>query len=91
MLAVKKTQTQRLMVAEMRMIQWMCDYTRLDRLRNVVIREKVGVAPIEEKLRNTTLRWFEHVKRKSVGAPLRRCEEINLKHCRRERGRPKMS
>ena len=53
---VKKTQVQRLIVAEMRIIQLMCRYTRLDRIRNEVIREKVGVAPIEEKLREARLR-----------------------------------
>jgi len=45
---VKKTQTQRLMVVEMKMIWWMCSYTRLDRFRNVVIREKVGVALLKK-------------------------------------------
>jgi len=88
---IKKTQGQRLMVAEMRMIRWMCDFTRLDRIRSVGIRDRVGVAPLEEKLRETRLRWFGHVKRRSVNAPVRRCEAINLLHCRRGRGRPKMS
>jgi len=36
-----------MMVAEMRMIRWMCSYTEMDKIRNEVIREKVGVAPIE--------------------------------------------
>ena len=58
---IKKTQVQRMMVAEMRMIRWMCGYTRLDRIRNVVIRERVGVAPLEDTLRETRLRWFGHV------------------------------
>ena len=31
---IKKTQTQRLIVAEMRMIRWMYGYTRMDRIRN---------------------------------------------------------
>jgi len=53
---VKRTQVHRLMVVEMRMIRWMCGYIRLDRIRNDVIREKAGVAPIEEKLRETSLR-----------------------------------
>jgi len=55
------------MVAEMRMIWWMCGYTRLDRLQNVVINEKVGVAPLEEKMRETRLRWVGHVKRSRGG------------------------
>ena len=58
---IKKAQVQRLMVAEMKMIRWMCGYTRRDRIRNVVIRERVGVAPLEEKLRETRLRWFRYV------------------------------
>ena len=88
---IKKTLVQRLMVAEMRMIQWMCGLTRLDRIRNVTIRERVRVASLEERLRGTRLRWFEHIKRRSVNAPVRRCETISLSHIRRGRGRPKMS
>ena len=48
---LKKTQVQRLMVVEMRMIKWMCGYTRRDRIRNGVIRNLVKVAPIEDKMR----------------------------------------
>jgi len=44
------------MVMEMRMIRWMCEFTRLDRIKNEVIRKKVAVGPIEEKLRETRLR-----------------------------------
>ena len=40
---------------------------------------------------NTRLRWFGHVKRRSVDAPVRRCDAIDLLHYRRRRGRPKMS
>jgi len=69
----------------------MCGYTKLDTIRNIVIREPVGVAPLEDKLRETRLRWFGHVKRRSVDAPVRRCEAINFSHYTRERGRLKMS
>ena len=41
-----------------------------------MIRSLAEVAPIEEKLRETRLRWFGHVKRRSVAAPVRRCERI---------------
>lgn len=33
----------------------MCDDTRLDKIRNVVIRDKIGVAPIEDKMREARL------------------------------------
>jgi len=88
---IKKNQVQTLMVAEMRMIRRICGYTRLDRIKNVVIRERVGVTPLEEKMRETRLRWFGHAKRRSVNTPVRRDEAINILHCRRGRGRPKTS
>jgi len=49
----------------------MCGHTRLDRIRNEVIRNIVKVAPIEDKMREATLGWFGHVKR-SVEVAVRR-------------------
>jgi len=48
---IKKAHIQRLMVVEMRKIRWICGYTRMDRIRNEVIREVVKVVPIEDKMR----------------------------------------
>ena len=79
------------MVAEMRMVRWMCDFTRLDKIRNGVVRGLAEVAPIEEKMRESRLRWFAHVKRRSVAAPVRRCEMIHPPGGKRGRGRPKKS
>ena len=78
-----------MIVAEIRMIRWMCGFTRLDRIRNVVIRSLARVTPIEEKLRETRLRWFGHVKRRSMDAPVRRCKRIVPPGGKRGRGRPK--
>jgi len=66
------------MVSEIRMIRSMCGYTRLDRIRNVVIRDQVAVVPLEDKLRETRLRWFGHVKRRGINALVKRCEAIHL-------------
>ena len=41
---------QQLSVAEMRMLRWICGYTRMDRVRNDDIRDRLELAPIEEKL-----------------------------------------
>jgi len=79
------------MVAEMRMVRWMCGFTRMDRVRNCEIRDLAKVAPIEEKMRESRLRWFGHVKSRSMAAPVRRCELINLPGGKRGRGRPKKS
>ena len=80
-----------LMLAEIRMIHWMCGYTGLDRRRNEMIRETIGVAPIKDKLRDSRLRRFGHVKMRSVDAPVMWLESINLPGCRRGRGWPKRS
>ena len=37
-------------ITEMMMNQRMCGHTRLDKTRNKVIRDKVGVTPIEDNI-----------------------------------------
>ncbi|VFQ71409.1 unnamed protein product [Cuscuta campestris] len=88
-LAVKKTHVRRLHAAEMRMLRWMCGKTRLDRVSNEVIRRQVGMAPVEDKLREARLRWFGHVRRRDADAPVRRCERITVIGGSRGRGRPR--
>ena len=79
------------MVAEMKMVRWMCDFTRLDRVKNCVIRDLAKAAPLEEKMRESRLRWFGHMKMRSMAAPVRRCELIDLPDGKRGRGRLKKS
>ncbi|PHT41544.1 hypothetical protein CQW23_20398 [Capsicum baccatum] len=76
-------------VAEMRMLRWLCGLTRGNRVRNETIREKVGVTPVENKMREVRLRWFRHVMRSIMDAPVRRCERLALDGFRRGRSRPK--
>jgi len=63
----------------------------MDKISNGVIKDLVKVAPIEDKMRETRLRWFGHVKKRSVDAPVRRCERINIPEGKRGRGPPKKS
>ena len=70
------------------MLRWMCGHTRLDIIRNEVFRDKLGVAPISDKLREGRLRWFGHVRRRRTSEPVRRVESITVDGLRR-RGRPK--
>ena len=70
---IKKCKGQRMTVAEKRMLHWMCGHTRLDRIRSAVIRDKIGVTPIEDKMRETRLKCFSHISRRSEDAPMRRC------------------
>ena len=42
-------------------------------------------------MRETRLKWFGHMKRRSVDAPLRRCERINIPEGKTGSRRPKKS
>jgi hypothetical protein len=67
---LKRRHVQQLSVAKMRMLRWICGQTRRDRVRNDDIRERLGVAPLEEKLMQHRLRWFEHMQRRPAEAPI---------------------
>jgi hypothetical protein len=78
-------------VAETRMLRWICSHTRRDRIRNDDIRDKLRVAPIQDKLVQHRLRWFNHIQRKSPKAPV--CSDIlnRLENTRRGRDRPRLT
>ncbi|XP_075087869.1 uncharacterized protein LOC142169844 [Nicotiana tabacum] len=88
---VKNSHTHKLKVDEMRILRWICGHAWLDKIGNEVIREKVGVTPMEDKMWEARLRWFGHVKRTSIEAPVRRCERLASVGSMRGRGRPKKS
>jgi hypothetical protein len=75
-------------VVEMRMLQWMCGHTIKDRVRNEIIREKVGVTSIEVKMRENRLCWFGHIQRRTKDALVRRIE--GCRQDRLNRGRDKL-
>uniref|UniRef100_A0A8D9FDT2 Endonuclease-reverse transcriptase n=1 Tax=Cacopsylla melanoneura TaxID=428564 RepID=A0A8D9FDT2_9HEMI len=62
--AVKKVQEKRLEVAEMKMLRWSCGVTKLDRIRNEVIRGKIKVTELSKKVQERRLQWFGHVERR---------------------------
>ncbi|VDP38831.1 unnamed protein product [Heligmosomoides polygyrus] len=53
--ATKEVET-RLNVMETKMLRWTAGATRMDRIRNDAVRQKFGVAPIAEKMREARLR-----------------------------------
>ncbi|KAG2619085.1 hypothetical protein PVAP13_3NG140789 [Panicum virgatum] len=73
------------------MLQWCCGHTRRGRVRNEVIRDRVRVTPIEEKLTQHWLRWFGHVQRRPLVAPVRSGLLKRVDNVKRGRGRPKLT
>jgi hypothetical protein len=67
----KKQHVQQLSVAEMHMLRWICNNIRRDRIQNDDICERLGVPPVEEKLVQHHFRWFRHIQRGSMEAPVR--------------------
>ena len=74
----------------MRMLRWICGHTRRDRVRND-IRDRLGVAPIEEKLVQHRLRWFGHVQRRPPEALVHSGILGQDSNVKRGRGRPKLT
>jgi hypothetical protein len=64
MLPYKRRHVQQLSVPKMCMLCLICGHTRRDQIRNDDIRDRLGVAPVEEKLVQQRLRWFGHVQRR---------------------------
>ena len=69
----------------------MCGKTRIEKVRNEDIRSLVGVALIEDKMRENRLRWFGHIRRRPTDAPVRRVEKIDIVQSKKLRGTPKMT
>jgi hypothetical protein len=87
----KRRHVQQLSVADMRMLRWICGNTRRDRVRNDDIRERLGVAPVEEKLVQHRLRWFGHMQQRPAEAPIRNGVVRRTGNKKRGRGRPNLT
>lgn len=43
---------------------------------------------MDDKMREVRLRWYGHVKRRCIAAPVRMCKRLAIMGLRRGRGRP---
>jgi len=86
---VKTSHVQKLRFAVMGMMRWMCDHGKRDKIRNEDIQDKVGVACMVDKMRETRMKWFIDVKTRSEDAPVKRCERLVMAGSRKGCGRPK--
>jgi hypothetical protein len=87
----KRRHVQQLSVAEMRMLRWIYGHTRRDRVRNDDIHERLGVAPVEEKLVQHRLRWFGHMQQRHAEALIRNRVIRRTDNKKRDRGRPNLT
>jgi hypothetical protein len=83
--ATKGQHIQKMSVAEMQILRWIYGHTRGDRIRNDDIRDKLGVAPIQEKLVQHRLRWFDYIQLRPSEAPV--CNGILSRPENTRRGR----
>ena len=89
--STKRRHVQQLSIAEMRMLRWFCGHTKRERIRNEVIRVRVGVAPIEEKLTQHQLKWFGYIQRMPPEVPVRSGVLKRVDKVKRGRGRYKLT
>jgi exonuclease III len=87
--ALRKAEQQLIERTEMRMLRWMLGVSRMERIRNVEIRKRVGVVNISDKMRECRLRWLGHVVRRDERNQIRRVWELEVDG-KRPRGRPKL-
>lgn len=86
--AIKEEHGKRLEVAETICLRATTSVTRRERMRNMVIRQELKVLDLREKIRESRLRWNEHVKIVE-GKELVRWVMKRKKPGTRSRGRPR--
>lgn len=55
----------------------MCDHTIKNKTKNEIIKEKVGIRPIIEKLVETCLKWFGHIQKIRIEAPVHVVDQMD--------------
>ena len=60
----------------MRILRWISENTWKDMIQNEEISLKIGVTPIDEKMRDSRWRWFDHIQRIAINALVRKSELI---------------
>jgi hypothetical protein len=73
------------------MLRWICGYIKRDRVQNNDIRKRLDVPPVEEKLVQHRLRWFEHIQRRITEAPIRNGLIRRTGNKKRGRGRSNLT
>jgi hypothetical protein len=75
----------------MHMLRWIIGHTKRDYVQNDVMCERLGVAPVEEKLMQHHLRWFGHIQRRPSKAPIHSGVISQTGNGKRDRERPNLT
>ena len=78
----------KIQAAEMRVLRLIYGVTKMDKVRNITIREALGVEPIILQIERSQLRWFGHISRMPEYRDVRRIMDW-VPEGKRRRGRPR--
>ena len=87
-MAVTERQMGKMEVAELKMVRWALGVTRKDKIRNKYMRGTVKIAKLGDKLWNSRLCWYGHIKRREEDYVGKRMMEMAVPG-KRKRGRPR--
>ena len=71
---VEKQHIHKMSVVEMKMLRQLSVNTREYEIQNEEIRLMIGVGPIDENMRESPLKWFDHVQRRAINVSVRKIE-----------------
>ena len=71
-------------VAKLKIVRWALGFTRKDNMKNEYVKGKAKIAKLGNKLRDTRLRWYGHVKRREEGYVGKRMIEMAIPGQREE-------
>ncbi|KAL1447116.1 hypothetical protein WDU94_005460 [Cyamophila willieti] len=86
---MKTREESRVQAAEMRFLRSMIGKTRRDRIRNEIIRSRVGVDKLQDRIETSRLKWYGHVKRINEERLPNKYLEMKMEG-RRKQGRPRL-
>ncbi|KAL1464017.1 hypothetical protein WDU94_003703 [Cyamophila willieti] len=75
--------------AEMRFLRSMIGKTRRDRIRNEIIRSRIGVDRLQDRIETSRLKWYGHVRRMNEERLPNKYLEMKMEG-RRKQGRPRL-
>ena len=83
---VTERQVGKMEATELKMVRWALGVTRKNKIRNKYERRTAKIAKLGDKLWNTRLRWYGHVKRREEGYVRKRMMEMAVPG-RRKKGK----